>query len=251
MIRVFHFDGDALFREAMREYCSKIQDVQYRESNCFEELWCSLEQDNLDVVLLDLEFEPQSELNVLKEIRSRYSSDELKIILLSRVEPSENVLNHMVQLGADYFIHRPIDLVLLVKRIQGLAKNPAPKPSFQFTQRQVQEICTSYFEQMGIPPHYKGYRYLMEGIWLVSVHPSWLTSVTQLLYPGIGQRFGVNGAQVERSMRYALDVTWEKGNVQMLYKYFPYVQENKGKPTNSAFIAKMVDMVALEVGKSG
>ena len=79
--------------------------------------------------------------------------------------------------------------------------------------------------------------------------------LVEFCYPefvsAIGQRFEVNGAQVERAMRYALDVTWEKGNIERLYNFFPYVRESKGKPTNSAFIARMVDLVGLEAGRGG
>lgn len=251
MIRIVHLDNDVLFLQAMDEYCSRLGDIDYQRFRSATSFLQTFDLDMPDLVLLDMDLQPEGGLAVLERIRVRFSSDQVKVILLSIQATSEQALTQTVHLGADYFIQRPVDLVVLEKRIRQLVGDSRGKPSRELTRRQVQEICTRYFEQMGVPPHYKGYRYLVEGIWLGSLHPSWLNSVTQRLYPAIGQRFEVNGAQVERAMRYALDITWEKGNVEQLYKFFPYVRENKGKPTNSAFIAKMVDLVGLEVSQSG
>ncbi|HBN95781.1 MAG TPA: hypothetical protein DDZ66_05735, partial [Firmicutes bacterium] len=244
-------DGDALFLQAMDDYCSRLSDVDYQGVASATAFLQSFGGEVPDVILLDIDLQPKGGLAVLERIRVRFSSDEVKVIVLATEAASEQALSHTVRLGADYFIQRPVDLVVLEKRIRQLVKYPEPGPSGELTRRQVQEICTRYFDRMGVPPHYKGYRYLMEGIWLASLHLSWLSSVTQTLYPAIGQHFEVNGSQVERAMRYALDVTWEKGNVEQLYNFFPYVSENKGKPTNSAFIAKMVDLVSLEASRGG
>lgn len=251
MIRIVQLDSDVSFLRAMDDYCSRLSDVDYQGICSTTAFLESFDGHRPDVVLLDMDLQPQGGLAILEQIRVRFSSSEVKVVLLSTKATSEQALAHTVHLGADYFIQRPVDLVVLEKRIRQLAGDSMVEPPGELTRRQVQEICTRYFEQMGVPPHYKGYRYLMEGIWLAALHPSWLSSVTQNLYPAIGQRFEVNGAQVERAMRYALDVTWEKGNIERLYNFFPYVRESKGKPTNSAFIARMVDLVGLEAGRGG
>lgn len=251
MIRILQLAGDPLFLQAMNEYCSRLQDIHYQGVSDEADLFQLMGAPPPDVVLLDADLQPQNGLEVLEKIRARFSSEEVKIILLASKDASEWKLSHTASLGADYFVQRPIDLIVLEKRIRQLVESPVRAVPQGLSRRQVQENCTAFFEQMGIPPHYKGYSYLMEGIWLVSVHPSWLNSVTQNLYPAIGQRFDVSGSQVERSMRYALDVTWEKGNLEQLYSFFPYVRENKGKPTNSAFIAKMVDLIIMEAGERG
>lgn len=251
MIRILQLDGDSLFREEVRDHCGRLDDLEYRGAATGEGILQAFNGDKPHVILLDMNLEPQGGLVMLEEIRTRYSADEVKVILMSDEAPGEEGLSRTVALGANYFLLRPCDLVILEKRIRQLVRRSTVPPGPKLTLRQVQFLCTTYFEQMGIPPHYKGYRYLMEGIWLCSLHPKWLNSVTQNLYPAIAQRHEVNGAQVERAMRYALDVTWEKGNVEQLYKFFPYVRENKGKPTCSSFIATMVDVVGLEASKSG
>lgn len=250
MIRIFHLDSDPFFRQETEEYFHRVRNVHYRGSDQAADLLRAFRVDRPDCVLLDMDLKPEGGLPVLKGIRDRFSREEVRVIVLSLEEGTEAALTRTIELGADYFLQRPVDMVILEKRVRQMVTFRR-RQGKEITSRQFQEICTHYFGRMGIPPHFKGYRYLMEGIWLGSLHPAWLNSVTQNLYPAIGQRFGVSGIQVERAMRYALDVTWEKGNVDQLYEFFPYVSEQKGKPTNSWFIAKMVDLVALDGGQNG
>lgn len=250
MIRVLQLGADKKFSKEVENYCTRLPDFRYQGESRGEALSQALDDHFPNLILLDMDLEPQGGLTALTEIRAKWSSDKVKVLLLSTRTSDEDVLRQAADLGADYFMQRPVDLVILEQRIRQLVMGSVLPPK-ELTLRNVQEICTVYFERMGIPPHYKGYRYLIEGIWLVALHPSWLHSVTQNLYPAIGHRFGVNGAQVERAMRYALDITWEKGNIDQLYQIFPHVNENKGKPTNSIFIAKMVDLVGLEVTLRG
>jgi len=252
MIRILQLGGDPSFRQAMETYFRSVEDVCYRGIENGNILQRALNEDKPEVVLLDMDLQPQGGMTALERIRARFSSQEMKVIVLATQSTSEDELAQSVRSGADYFMERPVDFAILETRIRQLVTElHKAQPSGELTRRQVQEICTRYFDLMGLPPHYKGYRYLMEGVWLAALHRAWLSSVTQKLYPAIGESFGVNGAQVERSMRYALDVTWEKGNLDQLYHFFPYIRENKGKPTNSAFIAKMVDLVRLEARGAG
>ncbi|HBG01312.1 MAG TPA: hypothetical protein DDW87_07050 [Firmicutes bacterium] len=251
MIRIFQLDSDPSFRQRTEEYCRGLRDFQYQGADQAEALVRAFRGDRPHCILLDMDLQPEGGLSVLKGIRNGFSCSDVKIIVLSLNQETDTTLSRALNLGADYFVQRPVDLAILEKRIRQMVAFAERQRPREMTLRQVQEICSGYFERMGVPPHFKGYRYLIEGIWLGFLHPSWLCSVTQNLYPAIGQRFGVSGAQVERAMRYALDVTWEKGNVDQLYKFFPYVSEQKGKPTNSCFIAKIVDLVALEGGPYG
>lgn len=247
MIHVFQLDADTAFLAAMEDHCSRIEDLDYRGTSSALSFCATLEEDRLDIVLLDLDIKPGGALFILEEIRARFSSDEVKVIVFTAETGSENALIATTRWGADYVCQRPVDIIVLETRIRQLVGDPLEQCAASMTRRQVQEVCARFFERMGIPPHFKGYRYLIEGIWLASLNPAWLNSVTQHLYPAIAQRFEVSASQVERAMRYALDVTWEKGNMDELYGFFPYVLENKGKPTSSAFIAKMVGMVGFAI----
>lgn len=251
MIRLLHASTDSLFCRKFADYCSYLQDVYYHRLPRDKDVLEIIQTEAINVVLLDMAVEPCGGLAVLTTIRTHFAPHEVGIALYSASSQSEDVLRQGAEQGADYFLLRPLDLVVLEKRLREIVFPGAVSSSQSLSFKQVQEICTGFFERMGVPPQYKGYRYLIKGIWLASLHPSWLNAVTQDLYPAIAQRFGVSGSQVERTMRYALDITWEKGNLEELYTFFPYVRENKGKPTNAIFIATMVDLVNLESEQFG
>lgn len=251
MIRLLHLDKNDEFRAKVATYFGRIGDFKYRGESGKQDPREVIMQEQPHVVLLNFNLEATGGVATLRKIRAQWKPDELKVVVIFDTPPGEALLTQVANSGADYVLLRPVDQVVLEKRIRQLVKGKRLDPHKELSLRQVQEICISYFERMGVPPNFKGYRYLLEGIWLAAVHPEWLNSVTQNLYPAIGQRFGVTGSQVERAMRYAIDVTWEKGNIDQLYQVFPYIRENKGKPTNSVFIAKMVDLVGLETDLSG
>lgn len=255
MIRILQFHGDAYLHQVLSGHFRHVSDVVYQGRSGYTGRLDCFAGAKPDLILLDLDLQPQGGLALLAEIRARCSREEVKVLLLVAEETPEHVLTDAARLGADYCMHFPIDLSVLETRIRQLVRAPqvqgdvAVQEVTPLTRRQVQEKCTKYFEYMGIPPHYKGYRYLIEGVWLASLHPSWLNAVTGHLYPAIGEHFQVNASQVERAMRYALDVTWEKGNMDQLYELFPFVKESTGKPTNSDFIATMVDFMRSKVSE--
>ncbi|NLM40918.1 MAG: response regulator [Firmicutes bacterium] len=251
MILLLQLDSDQAFRDEVSAYFSRLDGFAYQDFACAEGLEQVLSRDKPQVILLAMDCPPHGGMEVLQQIRKELPAEETKVVIVSPKPPGERALSRAAQLGADYVLMRPVDLVVLEKRIRQLLKPAAAAASGELAFQQVQEICTSYFERLGIPPHYKGYRYLMVGIWLAMQHPEWLNAVTRHLYPAIGQSCGVSGAQVERAMRYALEAAWEKGNVEELYQLFPYVAENKGKPTNSEFISKMVHLVGLAAQRRG
>jgi len=250
MIRVVQLTQDTAFQATVNDHFNRCEDLVCQGMSSVSELYSLLKEDRPDIVLLDVDIPPMGGLSVLRDIRARFASDEVKVVVFASDTASEEKLSDTARLGADYFMQRPVDIAVLETRIRQLVKETLDKHSIPLTRRHVQETCVRFFEQIGIPPNYKGYRYLVEGIWLASLNPIWLNSVTQHLYPAIAQQFEVSAAQVERAMRYALDVTWEKGNVEELYRFFPHVRENKGKPTTSAFIAGVVDLVALVMDQS-
>ena len=251
MIRVVQVDSDQAFRDKVAAYFRRLDGFIYRGLDCAADLGPAVAGNKPQVILLDLYCQPRGGMEALREIRSSLKRDETKVIMVSSTPPGEELLARAAELGADYFLLRPVDVVVLEKRISQLLQSPVEAPARELSFKLVQDICTAYFERMGIPPHYKGYRYLIEGIYLASLHPQWLNAVTQHLYPALGERFGVSGAQVERAMRYALEAAWAKGNLDQLYAIFPYVQANRGKPTNSEFISTMVNLVGLAAEGQG
>ncbi len=249
MVRVLQADSDRHFLDEVESYFNRLPDFRY--SGGFDNsynLLKKIEDTCPDVLLIGLDLSPLGGVDVLRDIRYKLEINKPIVIMISTELQSDAIIQEMPNLGADYYVLRPVDLVVLENRIRQILKINLPESARKVCRNQVHETCERYFYKMGIPPHYKGYRYLMEGIWLAIKHPFLLNSVTKDLYPAIGEKYNTSSAQVERTMRYALDKTWEEGNVKSLYEFFPYeISKNKGKPTNSAFIAKMVELVSLEI----
>lgn len=253
VIRVLQADCDRSFKDKLGEFLAGREGLCYlgaidNGTNILE----AIADTRPHVLLLSLNLRPNGGLRILRNIREHWNEEELAVLIVSPPDAGEEALQEAADLGADYYIQRPVDLFVLARRIIQVCSENLVYSLPDLSRQQVEEICRGYFDNMGIPPHYKGYRYLMEGVWIAFLYPRWLNAMTKKLYPAIGQRFDTGGAQVERAMRYALDVTWEKGDLSELYRLFPYeVREDRGKPTNSAFIAKMVNFVILENGAGG
>jgi two-component system response regulator (stage 0 sporulation protein A) len=109
-------------------------------------------------------------------------------------------------------------------------------------------MVTDIIHQIGVPAHIKGYHYLRESIILSVENPDIINSVTKRLYPAVAKRFSTTSSRVERAIRHAIEVAWDRGDVDVLTSYFGYTIHNtKGKPTNSEFIAMIADKLRLEL----
>lgn len=253
VIRVLLADSDPRFRAELGEFLNGRNGLRFLGAlERGEDVARAVAETKPSVLLICLDSRPTGGLKVLQEVRRHWRGDELPVIALAPPERGEVLLQEAASLGADYCMQRPVDYAVLARRIKQLCRENVPRFAADLSRQRVEDICRRYFDAMGIPPHYKGYRYLMEGVWLACQHPRWLNAVTTRLYPAIGKRFATGGVQVERAMRYALDATWEKGELDELYRLFPYeVRPDSGKPTNSAFLAKMVNFVLLEIDVGG
>jgi len=196
------------------------------------------------VILLDLILPHLDGLGVLKSVKA--ASQETKVIVLSSLD-REQLLYIAMELGADYFILKPFDCDVLLQRIRQ-AITPQGISQLKLNKRlYLEQVITEEITRIGIPAHYKGYRYLKEAIAMVIEDPSLLMAVTKRLYPQVAERFSTTGNKVERAIRHAIETTWSRGNLEVLNDVFGYsIDMDKGKPTNSAFIATLADKIRLE-----
>ncbi|MBQ3403859.1 MAG: sporulation initiation factor Spo0A C-terminal domain-containing protein, partial [Oscillospiraceae bacterium] len=126
---------------------------------------------------------------------------------------------------------------------------PSAQQSFRITRQEqsIESIVTEIIHQIGIPAHIKGYQYLREAIILTINDMDIINAVTKVLYPAVAKKFGTTPSRVERAIRHAIEVAWDRGDVEILQKYFGYTVSNiKGKPTNSEFIAMIADRLSLQ-----
>jgi len=199
-----------------------------------------------DLVLLDIIMPHLDGLGVLEEIA--HTEKRPHVIMFSAMG-QENMTNRAVELGADYYLLKPFDLEILGKRIRQVLYGKAPGSNTREHNRpkNLDADVTRIIHQMGVPAHVKGYQYLREAIMLVINDVNLLGAVTKELYPMIAKKYLTTPSRVERAIRHAIELAWDRGNVDMMNKYFGYtINGERGKPTNSEFIAMVADKLRIE-----
>ena len=157
---------------------------------------------------------------------------------------ADQVVSEAVTLGASYFLPKPCETDALLDRMHSIFGQPAaPEEHASSLKNQV----TAVIHEIGVPAHIKGYQYLREAIMIAVDDMEVINAVTKVLYPAVAKRFGTTPSRVERAIRHAIEVAWDRGDLETLQKYFGYTVSNaKGKPTNSEFIAMIADRLVLE-----
>lgn len=149
--------------------------------------------------------------------------------------------------GASYLMVKPFSTKTLVKRIKNLNSNIKTTKKVNNSEITLEEKITKMIQEIGVPAHIKGYRYIRTGIFFCVKNDSVLSSVTKILYPKIAKTYNSTPSRVERAIRHAIEVAWDRGDVDVLNSYFGYtIKGSKGKPTNSEFIAMLADKIKLE-----
>jgi len=203
-----------------------------------------------DVLLLDLVMPHLDGFGVLEALHRQPPEDRVKVVVVSAFG-QEELIERAMALGAQYYCMKPLDLGVLLQRVREVVQKPTfhPRPA---RDPRLEEQVSRMMSELGVPAHYKGYLYLREAILQVSERPELLSRVTKGLYPAVARRFGSTPDKVERAIRHAIEATWTRGNLPRLNALFPYsVDTRTGKPTNSSFIARMADELALATRRRG
>ena len=160
---------------------------------------------------------------------------------------SDSVVSEAVDLGASYFLTKPVEENALLDRMRALFSRGAPVEEHP---AELKNLVTSVIHEIGVPAHIKGYQYLREAIMIAVDDMDVINAVTKVLYPEVAKRFSTTPSRGERAIRHAIEVAWDRGDLETLQKYFGYTVSNaKGKPTNSEFIAMIADRLVLEQRK--
>ena len=153
----------------------------------------------------------------------------------------------VMEAGATYIFLKPLDLNMIAERMDLLLSANEHNVSLKNTPKSIELMITEIIHQIGVPAHIKGYHFVREAIMLCCNNPDMVNSVTKILYPTVAKRFNSTASRVERAIRHAIEVAWDRGDVDILNSYFGYTIHNgKGKPTNSEFIAMISDKLTLE-----
>ena len=215
-----------------------------------------------DLVILDIIMPILDGLGVLERVKGMDLRPKPCMIVLSGVG-NDNITQKAISLGADYYVVKPFDMELLIKRIRQMVNRDTDSSSFmkaplylndtecilndrQSGKGDIMEQTTNIIHDIGIPANLKGYMFIREAIIMVIDNIDLLSAVTKELYPLVGKKYNTTASRVERAMRHAIDVTWANVPQETINNVFGYkITSKKGKPTNSEFIAMVADKLRL------
>lgn len=222
-----------------------------------------IEEKKPDLVVLDIIMPHLDGLGVLEKLNSSAFEKIPSVIVLSAVG-QDKITQRAITLGANYYVVKPFDMDVFTKRIRQMFNNTIasedqtrsislldmtdssmiqskPKPM------DLEAEITSIIHEIGVPAHIKGYMYLREAITMVVNDMELLSAITKELYPSIAKKYNTTPSRVERAIRHAIEVAWGRGQIEAINKLFGYtIHNDKGKPTNSEFIAMVADKLRLK-----
>ena len=204
-----------------------------------------------DVLVMDSFLSRIDALGVLDGVRKRGLRKPVTMILSAVNNP--NLEKEMVRAGADYYLLKPVDISVLTERITQLTGwfRGVRSQAEEYSDDNMLILVSDIMHQLGVPAHIKGYQYLRESIMLTIHDSDMMSSVTKVLYPTVARKFKTTPSRVERAIRHAIEVAWDRGDVDVLSGYFGYtIQTSRGKPTNSEFIAMISDKLRLRMKAS-
>ena len=207
-----------------------------------------LETTGYDAVIMDVFMPGADGFEVLEKISSVLVKRPVAV-LVSAISSSE-FEEQLVNAGADYYFIKPVDAQAVAKRVEKLISWQAEKGkrSKPFRTGNLDVIISDTLCKIGVPAHIKGYQYSRASIKLCIEDEEMLSAVTKLLYPTVAKQFKTTPSRVERAIRHAVEVAWSRGDVEVLNSYFGFtVNAQKGKPTNSEFIAMLADKIRLRL----
>ena len=244
------------FRRLCREKLSDMGYRNYEEAVNGEDALYKISKFHPDIVLIDIWLSKLDCVAVIKGALSMNYSPELppSFIVMSIVN-NQNVFFEATEAGAEYCVLKPLDYKSLGERIGRILKNRreplgARKSDPDDTERKSTDLetqVTKIIHQIGVPAHIKGYQYLRTAIMMAIGDNEIINSVTKILYPSVAKQYSTTSSRVERAIRHAIEVAWDRGDIDTLNSYFGYtIQNNPGKPTNSEFIAMIADNLRLQ-----
>ena len=249
-MRILIVDDHAALRKSMAEMLEKQEDVEavVEASNGAEALAKLMEQ-SFDIMITDIVMPVMDGYTLMEEMRRLRLASLPKVIVATALARDDFVMR-AVELGAKFYLVKPFEPENLLGHIRELANGlPASLPVFPQAQpshtQSIDDKLSSLFLTIGIP--IKGYQYLRAGVKMVVENPDVINRITKELYPGIAAQFGTTASKVERAIRHAIEVAWNRGRIESINKAFGCrVCTPEDKPTNGEFIAMIADKLSLE-----
>lgn len=250
-IKIMVVDDNKEFVKLLNMYINSQKDMEALEplfdgTNAVEKI----SQSKPDVLLLDIVMPEKDGLTVLEEMNDEAGMEKPLTVVMSAIG-QEKITQKAISLGATYYVVKPFDMVALINRVREILKEKDTIKNEYLVAYGNKELplevrVTKMIHDVGVPAHIKGYQYIRDAIILAISDDDMINNVTKLLYPTLAKRFSTTPSRVERAIRHAIEVAWNRGQIEMHEKIFGYtVNSNKGKPTNSEFIAMVADRIRL------
>ncbi len=225
-----------------------------------EDAYSMIMETSPDVVLMDVIMPKMDGISVMEKVKKEKVGKKVPSFIMVTAAGSDNVAADAFQLGASYFIMKPFNREIVLDKIRRVCSGSVKLSNYaerkrvqpyvdktEYIQQNLENDVTQLLHEIGIPAHIKGYQYLRDAIGISVEEEDMLISVTKVLYPTIAKRHNTTPSRVERAIRHAIEVAWSRGRVDTINDLFGYTINNgKGKPTNSEFIALVSDKIRLD-----
>ena len=249
-------DENAGERQVLREGLARAGYRLVDEASNGEEALQKLRRNRYDAALINMMLTRMDGIGILRSCKTYdFSPARRPVFLMVSPVANQTMIAEAISAGADSFLMKPYDMGSLCEHLRRLLEvqsgTPAAKPAAAEPIAEgvpdIETQVTKIIHQIGVPAHIKGYQYLRTAILLTIQDSDIINSVTKVLYPSVAKKYQTTTSRVERAIRHAIEVAWDRGDVDTLNSYFGYtIQNNRGKPTNSEFIAMIADNLRLK-----
>ncbi|GHV18744.1 stage 0 sporulation protein A [Clostridia bacterium] len=253
--KVLIVDDSMEYRNMVADFLKQEEDMEVVGLAGDGEKALELLGDNeVDLMLLDLVMPVMDGISVMSAISRMEKEKRPKVLAISAV-PNDEITREVVELGASFFMIKPSPMNAVADRIRTITR-PKARPLVSSMDcvgpiRDLETSVTNIIHEVGIPAHIKGYQYLRTAIMRVIEDNEMIDSITKQLYPSVAKSYNTTPSRVERAIRHAIEVAWDRGDMEVLNNFFGYtINHGKGKPTNSEFIAMISDKLRLTLKTS-
>ena len=238
-IRVMMIDSDINYMNEVKQYFSSSSSIYVVDTiSTLDGALASLNND-YDVLVINMLLSGMDSLLILSKLKELNLKK--KVIAVSEYMSSA-MMNNLEKYNPDYFMKKPFSNESLENAISSICKIEN-----EVVNNDLKVAITNMLHSLGIPSHIKGYSYIRDGIQMMYKDASLIGSITKELYPSIANNYSTTSSRVERAIRHAIEIAWDRGNLDTLNSFFGYtVNTCKGKPTNSEFIALITDKLRLQ-----
>ncbi|MBQ0009993.1 MAG: sporulation transcription factor Spo0A [Ruminococcus sp.] len=254
--RMIIADENVVFRMNLRDYLVRGGMEVVDEASDGGDLLAKIKRSMPDIVFLDLWLPKCDPIQMIKKGKQLFANPAQSpdFIILS-YSPSPNLFLEASEAGATFCVQKPFEYASFFDRIQRVYRNRQSNYKSSYLDDPVgipgvpsmEEQVTRILHKIGVPAHIKGYQYLRTAILMVIEDNDLINSVTKVLYPAVSKKYQTTASRVERAIRHAIEVAWDRGDLDVLTSYFGYtIQSERGKPTNSEFIAMISDNLRLQ-----